>query len=260
VPDADPRLPTSVAARHYDLELAPDLDQATFTGSVGIDLDVTDTTDTFCCNAAELEIHEVRLLVDGTEHAVEFELDDATERLDFRTPEPLIPGPIRIEISFSGVLNDRLRGFYRSTFTDEIEMDMSSWSGEPGGTIPADAWVAGVRAGLSGFDTTHHISANHVIDIAGDDARCTSYVLARHVLDGECYSLGGHYSNVLSRRRNDWKIARCRLTVTWTEGDFDLFARAAKRAEATRRDAPAETEIASSDPTENSRARESRGE
>ncbi|MFN5602793.1 MAG: M1 family peptidase, partial [Acidimicrobiaceae bacterium] len=28
------------------------------------------------------------------------------------------PGPVSIHISFTGTLNDKLRGFYRSTFTD----------------------------------------------------------------------------------------------------------------------------------------------
>jgi puromycin-sensitive aminopeptidase len=125
VPDVDPRLPTQVVARHYDLELAPDLERASFSGSVAIDLDITEATAGFCCHAADLEIHAARLVVDQTEIDVELELDEATERLHFRTPHPLAPGTARLEIEFAGILNDRLRGFYRSTFTDDDGTDQT---------------------------------------------------------------------------------------------------------------------------------------
>ncbi len=52
-------------------------------------------------------------------HAV---CDSAAERLILTrrgAPRVFKPGPARLRISFSGVLNDKLRGFYRSTFTDD---------------------------------------------------------------------------------------------------------------------------------------------
>ncbi len=45
-------------------------------------------------------------------------LDEATERLHLGLPVTLEPGSVSLHLEFRGVLNDLLRGFYRSTFTD----------------------------------------------------------------------------------------------------------------------------------------------
>jgi hypothetical protein len=123
---------------------------------------------------------------------------------------------------------------FRSCFCDEVEIDFSSWSGAPARTLPADDWVTGVRAGLSGFDATQHISANRSIEIEGDRASCVSYVQANHVLqsDGEggSFRIGGYYTNHLVRTDAGWKIRSCRLTVTWTQGDRGVFERASRRS------------------------------
>ena len=42
-----------------------------------------------------------------------------TERLVLEFSEPFGEGDAEIDISFAGILNDKLRGFYRSTFNDE---------------------------------------------------------------------------------------------------------------------------------------------
>jgi hypothetical protein len=118
---------------------------------------------------------------------------------------------------------------FRAIFTDEVDIDLSSWNGAPGSRMSADAWVAGVRAGLSGFDSTQHISANHQITIDRDSAHCTSYVQASHSLGPERYVLGGYYESDLLRESSSWKISASRLTVTWRLGDPGLFATAAAR-------------------------------
>jgi len=105
---------------------------------------------------------------------------------------------------------------YRRCFTDPFEVDLSSWNGAPARSMPADVWVEGVRAGLSGFDSTQHISANHLIELDGDEARCTSYMQASHCLDGDRAVLGGYYDSDLRRTAEGWKIRRSRLTITWS--------------------------------------------
>ena len=71
-------------------------------------------------NAAELDVEGC--LVDGV--PAEHRLDDETERLFIRPTvdgagRRLVPGEHTVEIAFTGVLNDKLRGFYRSTFNDD---------------------------------------------------------------------------------------------------------------------------------------------
>jgi len=106
------RLPRAVVPHRYTLALEPDLEAATFVGHVVIDMTVEAAVERIVLNAIELDIQAVR--VDGA--PAEFELDEATERLVVHAACPV--GTSDMEITFSGMLNDKLRGWYRSTFTD----------------------------------------------------------------------------------------------------------------------------------------------
>lgn len=116
VVSVDPyRLPHHTLPRHYDLELAPDLERGTFEGVVHIDLDIRHATDTVLLNADDLDITEVK--VDG--HGAPWRLEPDTERLVVELDSQRPPGSARLSIRFAGVLNDKLRGFYRSTYRDD---------------------------------------------------------------------------------------------------------------------------------------------
>ena len=120
----NPRLPEQVVPKHYAIELAPDLDTATFSGSVTIDIDIVEATDTIVCNAAELDINGALLEAGGASRGLDAALDSEAQRLTLAPVEgsrPFAPGPARLRIRFSGVLNDQLRGFYRSTYTDDSD-------------------------------------------------------------------------------------------------------------------------------------------
>ena len=97
------------------MRLRPSLSDATFVGSVRIDVVVDAPTDVFVLNADELTI--VHCDVDGK--SATWELDSSTERLFVATPTTVEPGNSVLTIEFEGVLNDKLRGFYRSTFVDD---------------------------------------------------------------------------------------------------------------------------------------------
>ena len=118
-----PRLPAGAVPRHYAIELSPDLEDATFAGSVAIDVDITEPLDSITLNAAELSITGARLVTESG-GAVELDpvLDAESERLTMAPSDgsgPFAAGPGRLDISFDGVLNDQLHGFYRSTYTDD---------------------------------------------------------------------------------------------------------------------------------------------
>jgi puromycin-sensitive aminopeptidase len=118
--DADYRLPRSVLPDRYSLELSPDIGSARFTGHVAIELEIISPLNEIVCNAAELEVSDATLRPTGSNDAVELEvrLDARLERVVFSPPTELEPGPYVLECAFAGVLNDKLRGFYRSRFTD----------------------------------------------------------------------------------------------------------------------------------------------
>ena len=107
------RLPRTVLPSQYQVSLSPTLDDASFTGSVTISAEATQAVNEIVLNAIELDIHSVE--VNGS--PVSFSLNEELERLIIDAA--VSPGPITLHISFTGTLNDKLRGFYRSTFTDE---------------------------------------------------------------------------------------------------------------------------------------------
>ena len=118
-----PRLPAGVVPRHYAIELSPDLEDATFAGSVAIDVDIAAPLESITLNAAELSIIGAQFVTASGE-AVELDpvLDAESERLTMTRSDgsgPFAAGPARLDIAFDGVLNDRLHGFYRSTYTDD---------------------------------------------------------------------------------------------------------------------------------------------
>jgi puromycin-sensitive aminopeptidase len=132
-PNASPtehRLPRSVAPVRYDLRLAPDLEAATFTGEERVELDVREPVTTIVCNAAELEIASATLTPITAEEGDEqgddagpitlaVRLDEGDQLATFTLPDEIPSGRYALDLAFSGILNDQLRGFYRSTFTAE---------------------------------------------------------------------------------------------------------------------------------------------
>lgn len=117
------RLDGPIRPVRYELTLEPDLEAATFAGEVLISVLVTAPTDTIACNALDLDILAADLtegpLSDGSPIAVTgVALDAETERVTFTLERTLLPGEAHLRVRFNGQLNDKLRGFYRSTFTD----------------------------------------------------------------------------------------------------------------------------------------------
>lgn len=111
---SDPhRLPRTVVPSRYTVSLRPDLDAATFEGRVTIVADAHQPVEQIVMNAIELDIHSAS--VDGVECG--FELIEDLERLVLHHGTP--GGRVEITVVFTGTLNDKLRGFYRSTFVDE---------------------------------------------------------------------------------------------------------------------------------------------
>ena len=112
-------LPSNVKPSKYRLTLQPDLESFTFKGDQTVDIEIVEPTARIVLNAAELEIGAVALRRNGSStapHSISLDSDTETATLDFG--RILSPGKAQLEMDFTGVLNDRLVGFYRSEYQD----------------------------------------------------------------------------------------------------------------------------------------------
>jgi aminopeptidase N len=104
------RLPANAHPEHYSLALTPDLKAATFSGTETIDLTLDAPSATLTLNAAEIKF----LSVTAGSQTAQVTLDDDKEQATFTFPQPLPAGKVTLAIQYTGILNDKLRGFYLS--------------------------------------------------------------------------------------------------------------------------------------------------
>jgi len=113
------RLPTTVTPERYELKLTPDLSTWTFAGEENVSIHVREPVREIVLNAAELEFRSVSLrLRNGTVLQGRAALDTEDEQATLSFGDALPPGNCELQLSFSGILNDKLHGFYRSTYKD----------------------------------------------------------------------------------------------------------------------------------------------
>jgi len=108
------RLNGDVIPEHYGLWFAPDLAAATFKGRATITARTVTSTRAVTLHATELTLGDVRITAGGRTQTATVSMDAARETATLTVPEPLAEGPVTIDISYTGVLNDKLRGFYKS--------------------------------------------------------------------------------------------------------------------------------------------------
>ncbi|MEY2399762.1 MAG: tricorn protease interacting factor [Actinomycetota bacterium] len=113
------RLPRTVSPVRYDITLRPDLKAFTFSGTTAVDVKVHEAVRAITVNAIELDIEAVRI-VDSEERSQEATIsyDEAEQQATFTFPDEIGAGNYVLHTAFTGILNDKLHGFYRSTFTD----------------------------------------------------------------------------------------------------------------------------------------------
>ena len=114
------KLPTNVRPTLYTLTLEPDLDEFTFIGSETIAIEVDEPTSAIMMNSAEIAVQSATLtLTDGSDLSPEsIVFDEEKEMVSFNFAETIPVGSVELAIEFTGELNDKLRGFYRSSYTD----------------------------------------------------------------------------------------------------------------------------------------------
>ena len=115
------RLSKNVAPIKYDIQLKPDLDNFTFSGIETITLNILKTTKSITLHSKEIEIETAQI---GEIFAKKIIYDEKAETVTFVFPRNLEALPpsggkaskLKLTIVFKGILNDKMRGFYRSRY------------------------------------------------------------------------------------------------------------------------------------------------
>ncbi|KAL5559479.1 hypothetical protein UlMin_035690 [Ulmus minor] len=121
-----PRLPKFAVPKRYSIDLTPDLTSCKFSGSVSVDLDIVSDTSFIVLNAADLSVLSGSVSFTGPNSEkvlqpskVETFEEDEILVLEFQETLPIGGGVL--DIGFEGILNDKMKGFYRSTYEHKGE-------------------------------------------------------------------------------------------------------------------------------------------
>ena len=119
-------LPTAVRPIHYDLTIEPDFTNFTFKGRAIIDVEVKEETSVVTMNATELKFQNVSVSGVQAVSQANVALDEPNERVAVSLVDsegnPIVlkaGSKVSLAIEYTGDINDKLAGFYRSTYEDK---------------------------------------------------------------------------------------------------------------------------------------------
>lgn len=128
------KLPTYVTPINYQIKLLPDLKNFTFEGQESIEIEVHEKTNQIVLNSLEIDVksamiteqvqgqglEETQQQAQGHPHELPGQVAlDADRQLAVITfSKQLAPGSKTLHLAYSGTLNDKLHGFYRSRYLD----------------------------------------------------------------------------------------------------------------------------------------------
>ncbi|XP_061840322.1 puromycin-sensitive aminopeptidase isoform X1 [Nerophis lumbriciformis] len=114
------RLPADVFPVNYGLSLKPDLINFTFMGKMEARVEVTQATNQIVMNCADIDIITASFVSNGGDEidATGFNYQNEDEKVTLSFPSALQKGSGVLKIKFAGELNDKMKGFYRSKYTN----------------------------------------------------------------------------------------------------------------------------------------------
>ncbi len=110
------RLPKHIVPLHYRIHLVPDLDNFVFEGEEEIKIDAQKPTNKITLHSAELEILSIELVRGRKVMSGKISYSKQNETATFTFPSKVNVGLAKLKLKFAGILNDKMRGFYRSRY------------------------------------------------------------------------------------------------------------------------------------------------
>ncbi|CAK1546276.1 unnamed protein product [Leptosia nina] len=121
----DVRLPNSIKPDRYSLKLTPYIFEGNFTfdGEISVVITVKNETNRVTFHGVELDFHDIGLFKkeDGKAIKIKGRTEDVARQFHILiTAEPLKAGQQYVlNITYTGILNDNLHGFYRSSYEEK---------------------------------------------------------------------------------------------------------------------------------------------
>ena len=109
-------LPKLVKPVRYSIELAPDLDSLSYSGSETITLDVLEETGKIVINCKDVEIIKAEIDQKIKRSDIVYDPDYETATIFFE--DRIKKGKASMHIEFEGRIHEDMRGFYKSDYTD----------------------------------------------------------------------------------------------------------------------------------------------
>src|SRR5258708_35524894 len=106
------RLPEVAIPENYKLTFTPDLEKARFEGDETISLRVLKPTSEITLNAVDIDFHEVTITSGGSTQKAKVTPEKEKEMVVLAVGKPLSAGAATIHITYTGILNDEMRGLY----------------------------------------------------------------------------------------------------------------------------------------------------
>ena len=106
------RLPEGARPENYKLKFTPDLDKAKFEGDETITLRVLKSTSEITLNAVDIDFHDVTITSGGATQKATVTPQKEKEMVVLSVEKPLAAGTATVHITYTGILNDEMRGLY----------------------------------------------------------------------------------------------------------------------------------------------------
>ncbi|HUI83347.1 MAG TPA: M1 family metallopeptidase [Candidatus Binatia bacterium] len=110
------RLPGGASPDHYSLAVTINFPTNSYEGDETIDLKLSQPASSITLNAVDIDFHEVTVTAGGHTQTAKVSTDPKQEMATFTVDKQLPAGPASVHIKYTGHLNDKLRGFYLSTY------------------------------------------------------------------------------------------------------------------------------------------------
>ena len=111
------RLSKYIVPSEYKIELKPDLENFTFSGIETINLSILKSTKNITLHSKEVDVETVHVVLNGEKTFAKVSYDKKAETATFAFPKIIPAGKIKLTLVFKGILNDKMRGFYRSCYS-----------------------------------------------------------------------------------------------------------------------------------------------